>query len=196
MKKIFAILALATTASAFAQSGVQFEFERERGTTGGNTMSNTVKVAPYVSLDNGVKLDLQFAGGRDDGTVSGNNNALGNSVEARAQKMFEVAPGLKLGARVGLGQVFNGTNSAGKTVDFGYYTFTPKAEYAITDKLSALASFRFRNGFNDSDNYLTRTYKAGLGYDVTKKDAVQVQYFEKRGDSNTNGIELAYSRNF
>jgi hypothetical protein len=196
MKKIFAILALATTASAFAQSGVQFEFERERGTTGGNTMSNTVKVAPYVSLDNGVKLDLQFAGGRDDGTVSGNNNALGNSVEARAQKMYEVAPGLKLGARVGLGQMFNGTNSAGKTVDFGYYTVTPKAEYTITDKLSALASFRFRNGFNDSDNYLTRTYKAGLGYDVTKKDAVQVQYFEKRGDSNTNGIELAYSRSF
>jgi len=196
MKKIFAILALATTASAFAQSGVSFEFERERGTTGGNTMSNTVKVAPYVKLDNGIKLDLQFGASRDDGTVSGNNNALENTVEARAQKMFEVAPGLKLGARVGLGQVFNGTNSAGKTVDFGYYTFTPKAEYAINDKLSALASFRFRNGFSDSDNYLTRTYKAGLGYNLTKKDTVEVQYFEKRGDSNVNGVELAYSRSF
>ena len=196
MKKIFAILALATTASAFAQSGVQFEFERERGTTGSNTMSNTVKVAPYVKLDNGIKLDLQFGGSRDDGSVSGNNNALENTVEARAQKMYEVAPGLKLGARVGLGQVFNGTNSAGKTVDFGYYTLTPKAEYAVTDKLSALASFRFRNGFSDSDNYLTRTYKAGAGYAVTKKDAVEVQYFQKRGDSNVNGIELAYGRSF
>jgi hypothetical protein len=196
MKKIFAILALATTASAFAQSGVQFEFERERGTTGSNTMSNTVKVAPYVKLDNGIKLDLQFGGSRDDGTVSGSNHALENTIEARAQKMYEVAPGLKLGARVGLGQVFNGTNSAGKTVDFGYYTITPKAEYAINDKLSALASFRFRNGFNDSDNYLTRTYKAGLGYNLTKKDTVEVQYFEKRGDSNVNGVELAYSRSF
>jgi hypothetical protein len=196
MKKIFAILALAITGSAFAQGGVQFEFERERGTTGSNTMSNTIKVAPYVKLDNGIKLDLQFGGSRDDGTVSGNNNALENTVEARAQKMFEVAPGLKLGARVGLGQVFNGTNSAGKTVDFGYYTFTSKAEYAINDKLSALASFRFRNGFSDSDNYLTRTYKAGLGYNLTKKDTVEVQYFEKRGDSNVNGVELAYSRSF
>jgi hypothetical protein len=196
MKKIFAILALAITGSAFAQGGVSFEFERERGTTGSNTMSNTVKVAPYVKLDNGVKLDLQFGGSRDDGSVSGNNNALENTVEARAQKMFEVAPGLKLGARVGLGQVFNGTNSAGKTVDFGYYTFTPKAEYAINDKLSALASFRFRNGFSDSDNYLTRTYKAGLGLNVTKKDAIEAQYFQKRGDSNVNGVELAYSRSF
>jgi hypothetical protein len=196
MKKIFAILALATTASAFAQSGVSFEFERERGTTGSNTMSNTVKVAPYVALDNGIKLDLQFGGSRNDGTVSGNNNALENTVEARAQKMYSVAPGLKLGARVGVGQMINGTNSAGKTVDFGYYTVEPKAEYAITDKLSALASFRFRNGFSDSDNYLTRTYKAGFGFAATKKDVVEVKYFEKRGDSNTNGVELGYTRSF
>ena len=196
MKKIFAILALAFTASAFAESGVNFEFERERGTTGSNTMSNTVKVAPFVKLDNGVKLDLQFGGSRDDGTVSGNNNALENTVEARAQKMYEVAPGLKLGARLGLGQVINGTNSAGKTVDFGYYTVEPKAEYALTNKLSALASFRFRNGFSDSDNYLTRTYKAGAGYAVTKQDVVEVQYFQKRGDEKTNGVELAYSRSF
>ena len=196
MKKIFAILALAFTASAFAESGVSFEFERERGTASPNTMSNTVKVAPFVKLDNGVKLDLQFGGSRDDGQVSGNNNALENTVEARAQKLFEVYPGLKLGARLGVGQVINGTNTAGKTVDFGYYTVEPKAEYALTNKLSALASFRFRNGFSDSDNYLTRTYKAGAGYAVTKQDVVEVKYFQKRGDYNTNGVELGYTRSF
>ena len=196
MKKIFAILALAFTASAFAESGVSFEFERERGTASPNTMSNTVKVAPYVKLDNGVKLDLQFGGSRDDGTVSGNNNALENTVEARAQKMYEVYPGLHLGARVGLGEVINGTYTAGKTVDFGYYTVTPKAEFAFNEKLSALASFRFRDSFTDNQSYLTRTWKGGLGYNVTKKDTVEVQYFQKRGDEKTNGVELAYSRSF
>ena len=196
MKKIFAILALAATTSVFADSGVSFEFERERGTKEPHTMTNTVKVAPYVKLDNGVKLDLQFGGSRDDGTVSGNNNALENTVEARAQKLYEVYPGLHLGARVGLGEVINGVNASGKTVDFGYYTVEPKAEYAITDKLSALASFRFRNGFSDSDNYLTRTYKAGAGYAVTKQDVVEVKYFQKRGDWNTNGVELGYTRSF
>jgi hypothetical protein len=196
MKKIFAILALAFTASAFAESGVSFEFERERGTASPNTMSNTVKVAPFVKLDNGVKLDLQFGGSRDDGQVSGNNNALENTVEARAQKLFEVYPGLKLGARLGVGQVINGTNTAGKTVDFGYYTVEPKAEYAITEKLSALASYRFRNGFSDSDNYLTRTAKVGAGYAVTKQDVVEVKYFQKRGDQSTNGVELGYTRSF
>ena len=196
MKKIFAILALAATTSVFADSGVSFEFERERGTKEPHTMTNTVKVAPYVKLDNGVKLDLQFGGSRDDGTVSGNNNALENTVEARAQKLYEVYPGLHLGARVGLGEVINGVNASGKTVDFGYYTVEPKAEYALTNKLSALASFRFRNGFSNSDNYLTRTYKAGAGYAVTKQDVVEVKYFQKRGDYNTNGVELGYTRSF
>ena len=196
MKKIFAILALAATTSAFADSGVNFEFERERGTKAPNTMSNTIKVAPYVKLDNGVKLDLQFGGSRDDGKVSGSNNALENTVEARAQKMYEIAPALKAGVRVGVGEVFNGMNKTGQTADFAYYTITPKAEFAFNDKLSALASFRFRDSFTDNQSYLTRTWKGGLGYNVTKKDTVEVQYFQKRGDEKTNGVELAYSRSF
>ena len=196
MKKIFAILALAASASAFAGSGVSFEFERERGTASPNTMSNTIKVAPYYKFDNGIKADIQFGGSRDDGQVSGNNNALENTVEARAQKLYEVYPGLHLGARLGVGQVLNGTNSAGKTVDFGYYTVEPKAEYMITPQLSALASYRFRNGFSDSDNYLTRTAKVGAGYAVTKNDLVEVKYFQKRVDSSTNGVEIGYTRGF
>ena len=196
MKKILAILALATSASAFAGAGVNFEFERERGTASPNTMSNTIKVAPYYKFDNGIKADIQFGGSRDDGQVSGNNNALENTVEARAQKLYEVYPGLHLGARLGVGQVLNGTNSAGKTVDFGYYTVEPKAEYMITPQLSALASYRFRNGFSDSDNYLTRTAKVGAGYAVTKNDLVEVKYFQKRGDSSTNGVEIGYTRGF
>ena len=196
MKKIFAILALAATTSVFADSGVSFEFERERGTASPNTMTNTVKVAPYYKFDNGVKADLQFGGSRDDGTVNGNNNALENTVEARVQKMYSVAPNLSLGARVGLGEVINGVNASGKTVDFGYYTVTPKAEFAFNEKLSALASFRFRDSFTDNQSYLTRTWKGGLGYNVTKKDTVEVQYFQKRGDEKTNGVELAYSRSF
>jgi long-subunit fatty acid transport protein len=90
----------------------------------------------------------------------------------------------------------NGTNSAGKTVDFGYYTVEPKAEYAITQKLSALASYRFRDSFSDSQAYLTRTAKVGAGYAVTKNDLVEVKYFEKRGDSSTNGVEVGYTRGF
>ena len=196
MKKIFAILALATTASAFAQSGVEVEFERERGTASPNTLNNTVKVSPYYKFDNGVKADIMFEGNRDDGSVSGNKQPLQNAIEARVQRMYEVYPDLKLGARLGVGEYFNGVNTSGNSVDFGYYTVEPKAEYMLGHGFSALASWRFRNGFNSSDNYLTRTAKLGAGYAVTKQDEVEIKYYQKRGDTNANGIELGYTRGF
>ena len=197
MKKILAILALAFAGTAFAGSnGVSVEFERERGTESPNTMTNTVKVAPYYKFDNGVKADIQLGASRDDGQVNGNNNPLENTAEARVQKLWEVYPGLHLGGRLGLGEVFNGTNAAGKTVDFGYYTFEPKAAYYITPELSALASWRYRNAFSDNNNYQTRTWKAGFGYGITKHDEVEVKYFQKRGDYQSNGIELGYTRGF
>jgi hypothetical protein len=196
MKKIFAILALAATTSAFAGAGVNFEFERERGTASPNTLNNTVKVSPYYKFDNGVKADIMFEGNRDDGSVNGNKQPLQNAIEARVQKLWEVYPDLKLGGRLGVGEYFNGVNTSGKTVDFGYYTVEPKAEYMITPQLSALASYRFRNGFNSDDNYLTRTAKVGAGYAVTKNDSVEVKYFQKRGNQSTNGVEVGYSRGF
>lgn len=196
MKKILAILALAVTSTAFAAGGVNFEFERERGTQSPNTFNNTVKVSPYYKFDNGVKADIMFEGNRDDGKVSGNNQPMQNAIEARVQRLYEVYPGLKLGARLGIGEYFNGVNTAGNTVDFGYYTVEPKAEYTIGHGFSALASWRFRNGFNSSDNYLTRTAKAGVGYEVSKNDAVEVKYFQKRGDQSTNGVEFGYNHGF
>jgi hypothetical protein len=195
MKKILAILALATTASAFAATGINVELEREKDKST-NAYSNTVKVAPFVKLDNGVKLDVQLGAERTDGTVNGSKNPITNTAEARVQKMFEVVPKLSLGARLGIGEVFNGANKAGQTVDFGYYTVEPKAEYMITPELSALASWRFRDSFKDQEAYQTRTWKVGAGYAVTKKDLVEVKYFKERGDTRSNGVALEYTRGF
>ena len=188
MKKLFAVLALTLTASAFAgENGINFEFERERGINSPNSMENTFKFAPYYKFDNGVKADLQFGASREDGS----NQQLENSVEARVQKMWAVGTtGLKLGARFGLGEKFTTSK------DFSYYTIEPKAQYGLTDALSLKASWRYRNAFSDSNNYETRTWKVGFGYDVTKKDEVEVKYFQKRGDSNTDGVILEYTRGF
>jgi len=196
MKKIFALLALVAATSAFAENGINLEFERERGTQAPNTMTNTVKVAPYVKFDNGIKADIQLGASRDDGQVSGNNNPIENTAEARVQKLYEVYPGLHLGGRLGIGEVFNGVNQAGKTVDFSYYTVEPKAEYFLTHQLSLLASWRYRDSFSEGNEYLTRTWKAGFGYDVTNKDLVEVKYFQQRGDYKSNGVALEYTRGF
>jgi hypothetical protein len=198
VNKVLAILmaTLLSTAALAESNGINVEFERERGTQSPNTMTNTVKVAPYVKFDNGIKADIQVGASRDDGQVSGNNNPITNTAEARVQKLVEVYPGLHLGGRLGVGEVFNGVNAAGKTVDFSYYTAEPKAEYFLTKDLSLLASWRYRDSFSDNNNYLTRTWKVGFGYDVTKKDLVEVKYFKERGDIKSNGVVLEYTRGF
>ena len=193
-KLLVVLMAALVSGTALAESGINVELEREKDKST-NAYFNTVKVAPFTTVQ-GVKLDLQLGAERQDGTVRGNKNPLTNTAEARAQKMFEVYPGLHLGARLGVGEVFNGVNQAGNTVDFGYYTAEPKAEYMVTDKLSALASWRYRNSFAENNEYQTRTWKVGAGYAVTKKDLVEVKYFKERGDTRSNGVALEYTRGF
>jgi hypothetical protein len=187
MKKIFTILAMVVSSSAFAGgAGVGFEFERERGNNAPHTFENTISVAPYYKFDNGVKADIKFYGSREDGS----NKELENKVEARVQKMWEVFPNVKLGARTSIGELFSSAK------DFSYYTIEPKASYALTNDFSLQAAYRYRNAFNTSNNYQTRTTKLGFDYAVTKNDEVGVRYLMKRGDSDTNGVEVAYTRSF
>jgi len=196
MKKLLAIVALVASTGAWAQSGINVEVERERATGGTNTMTDTVKVAPFTEIG-GYKVDVQLSGSRDDGSVAGNVNPLQNTVEARAQRMVEVYPGLHLGARLGVGEVLNGVNAQGSTVDFKYYTVEPKAEYFITPQLTALVSYRWRDAFDSAANaYQTKTWKAGFGYAVSNKDLVEIKYFQKRGDYDSNGVALEYTRGF
>lgn len=185
MKKLILVLLVASGSAFAAGSGVGFEFERERGNNSPNTFENTVSVAPYYKFDNGLKADIKFYASREDG-----DKTLENKVEARLQKMWEVYPAVKLGARVSVGEKFTSTK------DYSYYTFEPKASYALTNNLSLQAAYRYRNAFNTSNNYETRTTKLGFDYAVTQKDEVGVRYLMKRGDSDTNGVEFAYTRAF
>ena len=189
LKKLLFVL-LVASGTAFAGGGVGYEFERERGNNSPHTFENTFSVAPYYKFENGVKADIQFGWSRDDGQVNGNNNPSENSVEARVQKMWEVFPNVKLGARTSIGELFSSAK------DFSYYTIEPKASYALTNDFSLQAAYRYRNAFNTSNNYQTRTTKLGFDYAVTKNDEVGVRYLMKRGDSDTNGVEVAYTRSF
>ena len=191
MKKIFTIFAMMVSASAFAGgAGVTTEFESEYGKNGGAD-SHSISLAPYYKFDNGIKADVKFEGGRDNGKVDGNNNPIDGLIEARVRKDIQVYDKFYAGLRLGIGEKINGSNKAGNTVDFGYYTVEPMFTYKTTDALSFNTSVRFRNAFNTTDvAYKTTTYK------VTKEDEVGVKFFEKYGDSRTQGFELTYSRGF
>lgn len=198
MKKILAILALATlTTAAFAAgSGITTEFEVENGRNGASD-GRSISLAPYYKFDNGIKADLKFQGARDVGKDSaGNNNSIDGSVEARVRKDYALTPRVSAGLRLGIGEKLNGTNKAGQTVDFGYYTVEPILTYKATDALSFNTSYRYRDAFSSDQDYKTNTAKLGVSYKVTKQDEVGAKYFEKYGDVRTNGMEFVYTRGF
>lgn len=197
MNKILAILALAISSSAFAGgAGVTTEFESEYGKNGGPD-SHAISLAPYYKFDNGIKADVKFEGSRDNGTTNGNNNPIEGLIEARVRKDYQVYGPVSAGLRLGVGEKFNGSNKAGQTVDFSFYTVEPIITYTATNALSFNASYRYRNAFNTSDvAYRTNTGKVGVAYKLTQQDEVGVKYFEKYGDTRSNGFELLYSRGF
>ena len=63
-KMLTLIFAALLSGTALAETGISTEFERERGTQSPNTMTNTIKIAPYVKFDNGVKADIQVGASR------------------------------------------------------------------------------------------------------------------------------------
>lgn len=199
MKKILAILALAVSSTAFAGgAGVTTEFETEHGAGkdhGSN--SNSISIAPYYKFGDRWKADVKFEGSRDTGTDNGNNKPIDGLIEARIRKDVRVTDDWKVGLRLGIGEKLNGTNNAGTTTDFTYYTVEPITYYNISEPWTINASWRYRNAFNASNySYSTNTYKLGTAYKVTNEDEVGVKYFQKYGDFRSNGVEFTYTRGF
>ena len=62
--------------------------------------------------------------------------------------------------------------------------------------MSAKLGWRYREAFNNVNADTTRTWRAGLSYDLTKKDAVGVRYDRMRGDTNQNIVAVNYTRSF
>lgn len=200
MKKTLVIIALAlVTGTAFAgNAGVTTEFEGEYGKgKDSGTNGSSISVAPYYKFGDGWKADVKFEAGRDTGTEDGNVKPLDGKIEARIRKDYKLTDNLSAGLRLGIGEKFNGSNNAGTTTDFAYYTVEPIVTYKVTEPWSVNASWRYRNAFDASNySFSTNTYKVGTAYKITKEDEVGVKYFEKYGDSRSNGFELVYSRGF
>jgi hypothetical protein len=183
--------------TAFAGAGVTTEFELENGRNG-NADSRALSVAPFYKFDNGIKADIKLEGNRDNGhDVAGNNNSIGGLIEARVRKDYALTDRISAGLRLGVGEVLNGSNKAGQTQDFSYYTVEPILTYKATDALSFNTSYRYRNAFSQEDHsYKTNTAKVGVAYKLTQQDEVGAKYFEKYGDTRSNGVEFVYTRGF
>lgn len=191
MKKVLAILALAFAGTSFAgNTGITMEYEYEHGEgKDAGTNGSSVALAPYYKFGDGWKADVKFEGGRDFGSIDGQNNPIDAKIEARIRKDYKLTDNLSAGLRLGLGERYGNQ-------DFAYYTVEPIVTYKINQPWSVNASYRYRNAFNKSNNFETDTYKIGTAYKVTPDNEVGVKYFQKYGDARTQGVELVYTHGF
>jgi len=187
MKKIFAILALAVSSSAFAATAT-LEYQDING------VQNTPSDQRNINLTVKEAINANFAG---DVQLS---NTWNNTATSDAASSFRAEGGLTGSTtlvgplsgytRVAVGQKFT------TTTNFTYYSVEPGVTMPLGAGFSAKVGYRFRNAFDTANNDTTRTWRAGLGYAINKNNAVGLGYDQVRGDSNQNIVKVSYTRGF
>lgn len=187
MKKILAILALAVSGSAFAATAT-LEYQDING------VQNTPNDQRNINLTVKEAINKNFAG---DVQLS---NTWNNTSTSDAASSFRAEGGLT-GAvplianvsgytRVAVGQKFT------TTTNFTYYSVEPGLTMPLGAGFNAKVGYRFRSAFDTANNDTTRTWRAGLSYDINKNNTVGIGYDSVRGDSNQNVVKVNYTRGF
>jgi hypothetical protein len=181
MKKIFAILALAITSTAFAADSFTVEGQHINNAGAAAQQQYVLGVKKEFG---GFAGDLAFSNAQTEGT-----NALSTRLEAGAT----VAGPFGLYARAAMGQKYS------NTTDFSYYSLEPGITAAVPGVagLTGKVGYRFRSAFDSTQNNdQTHTVRYALSYALSKDDAIAVKYDRVNGDNNQKVIAVAYTRGF
>ena len=180
MKKIFAILALAITGTAFAADSFTVEGQRINNAGAAAQQQYVLGVKKEFSCFAG---DLAFSNAQTEGT---------NSLSTRLEAGATVAGPVGLYARVATGQKYS------NTTDFSYYSIEPGIAAAVPGVagLTAKVGYRWRSAYDSANNDQTHTARYSLAYALSKNDTIAVKYDRVQGDSNQKVVAVAYTRGF
>jgi hypothetical protein len=180
MKKIFAIMAVAITGTAFAADSFTVEGQHINNAGAAAQQQYVLGVKKEFGTFAG---DLAFSNAQTEGT-----NALSTRLEAGATVNGPVG----LYARAAYGQKYS------NTADFAYYSIEPGVAVAVPGVagLTAKAGYRFRSAFQSANNDQTHTARYSLAYALSKNDTVAVKYDRVNGDNNQKVVAVAYTRGF
>ena len=187
MKKILAILAMAVSTGVFAASAT-IEYQDVNGVQNTPNDQRTVNLTVREAINQNFTGDVHFS------------NTWNNTSTSDAVNLFRTEGGLT-GAtsligplsgytRVALGQKFT------STTNFTYYSVEPGVTMPLGAGFNAKVGYRFRNAFDTANNDTTRTWRAGLSYDINKTNTVGLGYDSVRGDWNQNIVKVNYTRGF
>jgi len=182
MKKIIAILALATSTLAMADS-INFETQSVQGV--GTTDSTAYRMLYTHNVNKQVNADFSISQTQSD-TAS---LAIGTRIEGGVSYRYPIVGKLTGGIRVGIGEKFSTKGNA------TYYAVEPSVAMPV-GPVNVRVGYRYRSAVDTDNGDQTRTARLNISYPLTKQDSVAVGYDHMRGDSNQNVIRLGYTRSF
>jgi len=187
MKKLtLAVLMALASAGALAETRgfITLEGESENKHATSNDVGS-FNLIPGVKLGD-YTIDLKTQVQSTDNTRSNSAN-----IEPRIKYNYKIGmTDFTAWGRLGIGEkIQTGGN-------FGYYTIEPGLTYSATKDIKLTVSDRYRDAFADGKAYQTNTIYGGVTYDVNSFDTVGLKLYRKYEDTESNGVEVAYTRWF
>lgn len=182
MKKLLAILAMATAGTVFAGS-FTVEGQKIDNLTSANQKQYSLSVKENITKE--IAGDVSFSNTTTDGTGALTTRLEGGLTGTTQQ----VGPVIGY-VRAAVGQKYS------NTTDFSYYSVEPGVMIPMGN-FTGKIGYRYRSAFDSTANGdQTNTWRAGLSYALTKKDAVGVRFDSVRGDSKQDVWAVNYTRSF
>lgn len=183
MKKILLALLMVASTSAFADKFVleQARAEETNGTPGADTLY--VKGIIDVSKDLALDASLQATQADSGGKVS-------SRYDIGINPKFDLVGPVRGYTRLSVGSKVSSSGN------FTFYAVEPGITMPLGGNFSTQVGYRFRNAFDTNNNDTTHTLRAGVTYELTKKDAIGVRFDRMRGDQNQNIWNVNYVRSF
>lgn len=187
MKKIvIATIFACLTGAAFAGdnvAGIEYKYEDPRG-AGTAQQGYEFTFGTKVLKDVGVDL-------KGENMYTNGNGTNTSKIEVGVTPSVNFNYGLTGYVRGAVGERF----IPGER--FSYYSVEPGVRYALNDKAAVKVGYRFRDAFDNTANqYLTRTWRLGAEYAVTKDGTVFAGFDRQEGDNNNNVVSVGYKIGF
>ena len=180
MKKISFILAsLVISASAMAQGYASLEYSDE---TNRSTSASNIKEAIVV----GTKSDgMDYSIKMENSQTSFGSGSISQGLEVRAKKSFGA---FYLGGRLG--------EKVSSSTHFSHYAVDAGVKFPLVAGFTGDVGARYRNAFDNANDYQTTRVHTAVGYALTKQDAVAVRWSRSYGDEEKDAWRLQYTRSF
>ena len=192
MKKIIAILAMATISSGVFAASATIEYENINGIQNTPTDQRNVNLTVRENINANFVGDVQLSNTANVGSNGTSDAASSFRAETGLTGLYNV-PYATLYTRIAVGQKYS------TSTNFTYYSVEPGVIVPFgTTGLSGKVGYRFRTAMNNENVYndTTDTLRVGLAYDITKKDQVAIRFDRIRGDAQQNAWNFNYTRGF